>query len=61
MKRVLQVVAQPEDLQKPKRLFDPAFVYKKGSDVQQLWRKYGWTPPTEYRNDFNFKRNREDK
>ncbi len=45
----------------PGSLFDPRFVYMKGSDVQATWRKYGWTPPTEYRNDFEFKKNREGK
>ncbi len=35
------------------------FVYTGGADVQKTWRKYGWTPPSEYRNDFLFKKNRE--
>jgi len=35
----------------PGSLFDPSFVYLKGSDVQRTWRKYGWTPPSEDRND----------
>ena len=43
----------------PGSLFDPSFVYLKGSDVQRTWRKYGWVPPTEYRNDYEFKKNRE--
>lgn len=30
------------------------FVYQSGADVQKTWRKYGWTPPTEYRTDFEF-------
>jgi hypothetical protein len=25
----------------------PDFVWKSGSDVQALWRKYGWVPPSE--------------
>jgi hypothetical protein len=37
------------------------FVYKKGSDVQNTWRKYGWVPPSEFRDDFEFKKNREGK
>ena len=40
-------------------LMNPYFVYKKGSDVQLLWRKHGWIPPTEYRNDYEFAKNRE--
>ncbi len=35
------------------------FVWTTGADVQKIWRKYGWTPPSEYRNDFLFKKNRE--
>jgi len=22
-------------------------IYQRGSDVQAIWRKYGWTPPSE--------------
>ena len=43
----------------PGTLFDKSFVYVKGSDVQRTWRRYGWTPPSDYRNDFEFKKNRE--
>ena len=35
------------------------FRWTAGSDVQKVWRKFGWTPPTEYRNDYLFKLNRE--
>jgi peptidyl-tRNA hydrolase len=38
---------------------DSTFVYQSGSDVQKTWRKYGWTPPTEYRSDYEFAKNRE--
>lgn len=41
-------------------LSDPLFVFKKGANVQQTWRKHGWAPPTEYRNDYDFKKNREE-
>lgn len=44
---------------RPGTLFDPSFVYLKGSDVQRTWRRYGWQPPSEYRNDYQFKINRE--
>ena len=44
---------------RPGTLFDPSFVYMKGADVQRTWKKYGWVPPTEYRNDYEFKKNRE--
>lgn len=35
------------------------FKYTPGSDVQAVWRKYGWVPPSEYRDDYMFKINRE--
>jgi hypothetical protein len=35
------------------------FVYKRGSDVMKTFKKYGFVPPTEYRNDYLFKKNRE--
>lgn len=25
----------------------PDYIYKPGGDVQSIWRKYGWTPPSE--------------
>lgn len=35
------------------------FKWASGANVQAVWRKYGWVPPTEYRNDYLFKQNRE--
>lgn len=35
------------------------FVYQSGADVQKTWRKYGWTPPTEYRTDYEFAKNKD--
>lgn len=35
------------------------FKWTRGADVQKTWRRYGWQPPTEYRNDYLFKLNRE--
>jgi hypothetical protein len=35
------------------------FKYTSGGNVQSVWRKYGWVPPTEYRTDYLFKQNRE--
>jgi len=35
------------------------FKYTSGGNVQSVWRKYGWVPPSEYRNDYLFKQNRE--
>ena len=46
--------AQP----KHSRLIDD-FKWKPGANVQAIWRKHGWTPPSEYRDDYLFKHNRE--
>jgi hypothetical protein len=37
------------------------FKWTSGANVQAKWRKYGWVPPTETREDYLFKRNREGK
>jgi hypothetical protein len=33
------------------------FKYTAGGNVQSVWRRYGWTPPSEYREDYLFKTN----
>lgn len=35
------------------------FKWTSGANVQAVWRKYGWTPPSEYRSDYLFKQNRD--
>jgi hypothetical protein len=35
------------------------FVYRGGADVLKVWRNYGFIPPSEYRDDYLFKKNRE--
>lgn len=35
------------------------FVYTKGADVMKTFKRFGFVPPTEYRDDFLFKKNRE--
>jgi hypothetical protein len=35
------------------------FKYTSGGNSQAIWRKYGWIPPSEYREDYLFKLNRE--
>ena len=37
------------------------FKWVAGANVHAVWRKYGWTPPSEKRNDYLFKQNREKK
>lgn len=34
------------------------FKYSSGSDVQKIWKAYGWIPPSTVRNDWLFKANR---
>lgn len=41
------------------KITNKEFKYTSGSNVQAVWRKYGWTPPSEYRTDYLFKLNRE--
>ena len=49
-----------KELEKPKETLplatdkDSKFVYQGGADVQKVWRKYGWIPPSEYRTDYEF-------
>ena len=35
------------------------FVYTGGADVMKVWKRYGFVPPSEVRNDYLFKINRE--
>ena len=35
------------------------FKYTPGGNVQSIWRKYGWVPPSEHRDDYLFKQNRD--
>jgi hypothetical protein len=37
------------------------FVYSNGSDVMKTFKRYGFVPPSEYREDYLFKKNRENK
>ena len=38
------------------RIYDEDFEYvpADSTDITKTWRKLGWIPPTEYRTDFNF-------
>ena len=35
------------------------FVYSNGSDVMKTWKRFGFIPPSEVRNDYLFRKNRE--
>lgn len=35
------------------------FVYSNGSDVMKTFKRFGFVPPSEVRNDYLFKKNRE--
>jgi hypothetical protein len=37
------------------------FVYSNGADVMKTFKRYGFVPPSEYREDYLFKKNRENK
>ena len=37
------------------------FVYSNGSDVMKTWKRFGFIPPSEVRDDYLFKKNRENK
>jgi hypothetical protein len=38
---------------------DSKFVWTMGADVMKTFKRFGFVPPTEYRDDFLFKINRE--
>ena len=37
------------------------FKWVSGANVQVIWRKHGWVPPSEKRTDYLFKQNRDKK
>ena len=59
--RKLKSVDPIEQVKKPAMMVEKGstFVYTKGSDVSKTFKRYGFVPPTEYRNDYLFKKNRE--
>lgn len=59
--RKFKAVENVEQKRKPPLALDKnsKFVYKRGADVMKIWKSYGFVPPSEYRNDYLFKKNRE--
>ena len=55
MNEATNQAAQQAELTKTNSVFK----YTSGSNAQAIWRKYGWVPPSEYRDDYLFKQNRE--
>lgn len=50
-------------IEKLPSVFDDEFKYVKAmdTDISRTWRKMGWLPPSEYRTDYLFATNREEK
>jgi hypothetical protein len=59
--RKLKAVDVNEVEQKPLLAIERGskFVYSNGSDVMKTFKRYGFVPPSEVRNDYLFKKNRE--
>jgi hypothetical protein len=57
----LRAVDQPPKEKKPLLATDTnsKFVYSNGSDVMKTWKRFGFVPPSEVRNDYLFRKNRE--
>lgn len=69
MKNILMKLTGVKSMQKQEKLKEPLplaidrdskFVYASGSNVMGTWKKYGFIPPTEYRDDYMFGKNREE-
>jgi hypothetical protein len=60
-KRKFDIVTDQPKERKPLMATDTnsKFVYTGGADVLKTFKRYGFVPPTEYRNDYLFKINRD--
>jgi hypothetical protein len=63
LRKLMAVADRPKEESKPAMAIetDSKFVWTIGADVMKTFRRYGFVPPTEYRNDYLFKVNREAK
>lgn len=62
--KLLKRLAVVKEEQTPRRIpmaldTNSRFVYTGGADVMKVWKRYGFVPPSEVRNDYLFKINRE--
>jgi hypothetical protein len=59
--RKYQVVQEPKKEKKQPMMIEKGskFIYTKGSDVLKTFKRHGFVPPSEYREDYLFKKNRE--
>lgn len=60
LRRLIAVEEKPKEV-KPAMAVDrdSKFVWTMGADVMKTFKRHGFVPPTEYRDDFLFKINRE--
>ena len=60
LRRLTAVKEAPQEV-KPSMAVErnSKFVWTRGADVMKTFKRYGFVPPTEYRDDFLFKMNRE--
>ena len=60
LRRLIAVEEKPKEI-KPSMAVErnSKFVWTRGADVMKTFKRYGFVPPTEYRDDFLFKINRE--
>jgi len=60
LRRLMAVEEKPQEI-KPSMAVErnSKFVWTRGADVMKTFKRNGFVPPTEYRDDFLFKMNRE--
>lgn len=60
LRRLIAVEEKPQEV-KPSMAVErnSKFVWTRGADVMKTFKRHGFVPPTEYRDDFLFKVNRE--
>lgn len=60
LRRLIAVEEKPKEV-KPSMAVErnSKFVWTRGADVMKTFKRFGFVPPTEYRDDYLFKVNRE--